>query len=67
MLEEGTDVDREEGIGAINFLTIDDLPASSEGVPIDPASIIQLPFKGHTPQFPNYTRSPDDPSNRGFR
>lgn len=60
MEKEGSDIDRMEAIGAINFLTIDDLPVVSEGVPVDPASVLQLPFRDGLPQFPPIGRLPED-------
>jgi hypothetical protein len=56
-----TDVDRLEGMGALNFLTIDDLYVSAEGEPIDPASLVQLPVDKGLPVFPEIERSPSDP------
>ncbi len=61
MEAEGTEVDTVEAIGALNFLTIDDLPIVSEGVPVDPASVIQLPHRGGRPDFPAYSPTPTDP------
>ena len=53
--------DRMEAIGAINFLTLDDLPVFSEGVPVDPSSVIQLPFHQGLPEFPRFSKLADDP------
>lgn len=50
-----------EGRGALNFLTIDDLPIAEEGEPIDPLSIITLPVKLDLPIFPPNNGSVDDP------
>lgn len=61
MEAEGTEVDTVEAIGALNFLTIDDLPIVSEGVPVDPMSIISLPFHGGRPEFPVYSPTSADP------
>ncbi len=61
MEAEGTEVDTVEAIGALNFFTIDDLPIVSEGVPVDPASVIKLPFRDGRPEFPVFARAPDDP------
>ena len=58
---EDTDIDHIEGRGAINFLAIDDLPISDEGEPVDPLSIISLPFAGGRPCFPTNNGSSDDP------
>jgi len=56
-----TDVDRLEGMGALNFLTIDDLHVTAEGEPVDPASIVSLPMDKGLPVFPQFERSPSDP------
>jgi len=61
MEAEGTDLDVVESLGALNFLTIDDLPIVSEGVPVDPESIVKLPFENGLPQFPTFTGTADDP------
>ncbi len=57
---EEADVDRLEGLGALNFLALDDLPVHHEGEILDPNSIISLPFKKNLPQFPRYGQSLDD-------
>jgi metal transporter CNNM len=54
------DVDRLEGLGALNFLALDDLPISREGELLDLGSIIALPMKGDSPLFPPVTRSQSD-------
>jgi hypothetical protein len=56
-----TDLDRLEGIGAMNFLALDDLLVSQEGEVVDPRSIFSLEFKGERPLFPQYKRSKSDP------
>jgi CBS domain containing-hemolysin-like protein len=61
MLAEESEVDRIEAIGALNFLTIDDIPVEQEGVPIDPASIISFPLRNGIPHFSSFTKSDDDP------
>ena len=58
---EAGDIDRLEGLGALNFLSIDDLPIVGEGEPVDPASIITLPWGETGPVFPEFTASVDDP------
>jgi len=61
-LEDATaEIDYVEGIGAINFLAIDDLLVSQEGEPIDPDSIVSLPAQNGRPLFPPFQRSPADP------
>jgi len=56
-----SDVDLVEGIGALNFLALDDLAVAQEGETIDPRSIIDLPMRNGQPVFPDIDRSPDDP------
>ena len=55
------DVDRLEGLGALNFLDLDDLPVAHEGEVISQDSLITIPFINGTPQFPSIERSIDDP------
>jgi metal transporter CNNM len=61
MLAEESEVDRIEAIGALNFLSIDDLPIEKEGVPIDPESIVRVPLRNGLPHFPSFRKSADDP------
>jgi hypothetical protein len=56
-----SDMSHVEGIGALNFLALDDLPVSAEGEPLDPKSVIALPEVDGRPVFPDFTGSPDDP------
>lgn len=56
-----SDVSRVEGVGALNFLAIDDLPVSVEGEPLDPESVISLPSADGRPLFPDFQYAPDDP------
>lgn len=49
-----TNIDLVEGIGALNFLDMDDILASKEGEPIDPRSIIVLPIVSGKVDFPKY-------------
>ena len=53
MAANDAELDRIEGLGALNFLSIDDIPASQEGEPLDPHSIIALPFPEGQPLWPN--------------
>ncbi len=57
----GSEVGRVEAIGATNFLALDDLVVQDQGQPLDPASILQLPFDGDRPVFPAIDRAQDDP------
>jgi len=55
------DIDRIEGLGALNFLAIDDMLISHEGEPVDPKSIISLPLERNFPDFPEFERKTSDP------
>jgi len=55
------DVDRLEGLGALNFLALDDLPVSHEGEFLSAESIVALPMANGTPVFPEVGRSSSDP------
>jgi len=56
------DVEHIEGIGALNFLEIDDLTIGEEGEIVDPDSIVCLPMTLDLPQIPKV----DDPKNDPF-
>lgn len=47
-----SNIDRVEGMGALNFLAIDDLHLWEEGQPIDTRTIIEMPFIDGKPIFP---------------
>ena len=55
------DVDRLEGLGALNFLALDDLPVSHEGENLSADSLVTLPTANGSPVFPAVERSPEDP------
>lgn len=61
MLSHTSDIGREEAIGALNFFNIDDLPIISEGSPVHPKSMIELPVVKGRVLFPTFSDSPDDP------
>jgi len=61
MEAEGSDLQKTEGRGVLNFLVLDDLPVSEEGEAVDPASVIALPVAVDLPVFPDYGGSPEDP------
>ena len=61
MHAEEADLKRGEGLGALNFLELDDLSVSDEGEPIDPESVIPLPVHVDLPLFPPFEARPDDP------
>jgi metal transporter CNNM len=56
----GTEVGRLEAIGALNFLDLDDIAVMNEGEPVDPRSVIALPFENGRPVLPEFRFSPDD-------
>jgi len=56
-----SDVSRLEGIGAMNFLALDDVSVTQEGEQVDPDSIISLPTKDNMPIFPEFERHSRDP------
>lgn len=61
-IESGkSDIGAFEGIGALNFLSIDDVSISDEGSIIDSRSIISLPVENNRPVFPLFKREPSDP------
>lgn len=55
------ELDALEGIGALNFLQIDDQLISNEGEPIDPLSIIVLPVQLDLPIIPKVKKAVNDP------
>lgn len=55
------DINRIEGLGALNFLEIDDMVISHEGETVDPKSVISLPFERNFPVFPDFKRNASDP------
>lgn len=59
--DDGAEIDRIEGRGALNFLDIDEIPISDEGVEIDPISIIVLECKVDLPILPEVSHSGSDP------
>jgi metal transporter CNNM len=58
---EGGDVGRVEGLGAVNFLDLDDIAVTEEGEVIDPRSVIALPLRDGRPMLPGFNHSPADP------
>ncbi len=52
--EEASEIDEIEGIGAINFLSLDDHRIIDEGEKINPQSIISLPTRNKQIRFPDY-------------
>ncbi len=60
-VEAGGEMSRLEGIGARNFLDLDDIPISEEGEVVDPQSIIRLPFANDRPVLPQFEANAGDP------
>ena len=58
---DDSDVGRLEGLGAMNFLTLDDIAVTREGEHVDPDSIISLPTENGLPVFPEFERHALDP------
>jgi metal transporter CNNM len=56
-----SEIDYIEGIGALNFLTLDDLDVVQEGSDINHDSILNIEMKNGKPHFPEYEWKPDDP------
>ena len=51
-----SEIGKVEATGAINFLQLDDIPVIQEGEPLDPQSILRLPFQDGKPVFPPLTQ-----------
>jgi len=56
-----SDVSEVEGIGALNFLEIDDVLVEEEGTLVDPESVVRLPTNIDLPTIPEFVSVPDDP------
>lgn len=56
-----TEVSDVEGIGALNFLDIDDLTTLSEGARVPPECLVELPFDIDMPRFPAISADARDP------
>lgn len=56
-----SDIARLEGVGAMNFLALDDLLVTQEGEVVDPLSIVVLPHRENVPLFPEVEASREDP------
>jgi hypothetical protein len=56
----GSDIDRFEGRGAINFLALDSRRVGEEGKIIEPNSVVSLPVVDGNLAVPQQTRSSDD-------
>jgi metal transporter CNNM len=56
-----SEVSEVEGLGASNFLSLDDIRITEEGEPVSAASILPLPMDSGQPVFPYFKPVPDDP------
>ena len=56
-----SDITRLEGVGAMNFLAMDDLLVTQEGESIHPESIIEVPHIDGSPVFPEFENITTDP------
>ncbi|MBD1388747.1 DUF21 domain-containing protein [Neiella sp. HB171785] len=59
---EEAEVVHVEGVGALNFLSVDEVPVTQEGEPLDPASLLARPCKLDLPIFPEA----NDPEYQGL-
>jgi len=57
---EESEMEHAEAMGALNFLSIDDLPVEDEGVPVDLRSVISLPVENGDLVFPDFQGSIQD-------
>ncbi len=55
-----SEIDHTEGLGAINFLSLDDIVVNKEGEPLNPKSIIQIKHDNGQPLFPKFTKQDQD-------
>lgn len=55
-----SDIDHLEGVGAMNFLALDDLMVTQEGEEVDPLSVIAIPHHEGYPIFPEFDYSTED-------
>lgn len=55
-----SEIDRTEGLGAINFLSLDDVLVSKEGEPLNPKSIIPIKHQNGLPVFPKFSKQHHD-------
>lgn len=55
-----SEIDRTEGLGAINFLSLDDILVSKEGETLNPKSIIPIKHENGLPVFPEFSKRHHD-------
>ena len=61
MQVKGGEVGMLEGIGATNFLELDDVRVCEEGEELDPSSVVRLDIVDGRPALPRFACSQDDP------
>jgi metal transporter CNNM len=61
MQAKGGEMGLLEGIGAANFLDLDDVSVADEGELLDPGSVIELDIADGRPVLPPFERTPSDP------
>jgi hypothetical protein len=61
MAANESDIEAVEGLGALNFLAMDDVPIIREGEPVDARSVIDIAFEAGKPLFPEIAPSCSDP------
>lgn len=61
MEASGTEISRVEGRGALNFLSLDDIPLAEEGERLHPESIVALGWDSEGPRFPQLDHTRHDP------
>jgi len=55
-----SEIDHAEGLGAINFLSLDDILVSKEGELLNPKSIIPIKHENGMPVFPKFSKQHHD-------
>lgn len=60
MEDSESEIDYTEGLGAINFLSLDDIVVSKEGEPLNNKSIVQLEHDKGEPLFPAFFNEKQD-------
>jgi len=56
--DKDSDIDWVEGVGALNFLAVDDIAIYGEGEAIDRKSCLKTPIKDGIPVFPEFSADP---------
>lgn len=59
--EDGTEIDHVEGVGALNFFSLDDLHVNQEGEKVNPKSLIKVETENGKVLFPDFEQTSTDP------